>query len=127
MCVVNTDAVSNQSKTPENLLDTAKCEKNRKYLNACLNKCRHFTPFFALVNGLLRVEEEAALKCISSRLAQKWKEPYSHICRYVKSRVEINLVWPTHHCIQGSRVPEYCISLTSPQWEDKAGLHLFRQ
>ena len=53
MLVVNTDAVSYQSNTPDKCIETAKLEKKRKYLNACLNKRRNFTPFFALVDGLL--------------------------------------------------------------------------
>ena len=35
--VVKTDSISYQSKTPEKCLDTAKREKKKKYLNACLN------------------------------------------------------------------------------------------
>ena len=56
MRVVNTDAVSYQSKTPEKCMETAEREKNSNYLNSCLNKLIHFTPFVALVDGLLGVE-----------------------------------------------------------------------
>ena len=73
--VVNTDAIFYQSKTPENSLETDEGENKRKYLNACLNECRHFTPFSALVCSLPRVEVKAMIKRIASRLAQKWKEP----------------------------------------------------
>ena len=72
MCVMNIDAVSYQSKTPEKCMETAWREKKRKYLNYFLNERRHFTPFFASVYGLLGVEVEATLKCIASCLAQKW-------------------------------------------------------
>ena len=75
MRVVNTDAVSYQSKTPENCLDTTECKKKRKYLNACLNERRHFTPFVASLDGLLGVEAEATLKRVASRLTQKWQGP----------------------------------------------------
>ena len=61
MRVVNTDAVSYQSKTPEKCLETAKREKKKKYLNAYLNDHQHFTPFVALVDGPLGVEAEATL------------------------------------------------------------------
>ena len=53
MRVVNTDAVYYQSKTPEKCLETTEQEKKRKYLNACLSKRRNFTPFVALLDGLL--------------------------------------------------------------------------
>ena len=45
MCVVNTNAVSHQPKTPEKSLETAEREKNKKYLHPCLNERRKFTPF----------------------------------------------------------------------------------
>ena len=69
---------------------------------------------------------KATLKRINSSLAQKWKEPYSCTCGYVKSRVAITFVRTTHYCIQGFRVPVSHISVTRPQWEDGAVLHLFR-
>ena len=71
------------------------------------------------------VEAEATLKRIASRLAIKWKDPYSRTCGYMKSRVVNTLVRETHRCIQGGRVPASQISVTCPQWEDSAGLHLF--
>ena len=48
MRVLNTDAVSYQSKTPEKVLVTAEREKKKKYLHSCLNKRRHFTAFSGL-------------------------------------------------------------------------------
>ena len=81
MRVINTDAVSYQSKTPEKCLKTANQEKKRNYLNACLNKRRNFTPFVDLVDILLGVEAESTLKLIAILLAHKWKEMYSHTCR----------------------------------------------
>ena len=47
MRVVNTDAVSYQSKTPEKCLDTAERKNKKKYLHTCLNESQHFTPFVA--------------------------------------------------------------------------------
>ena len=73
MHVVNTDTIYYQYKTLEKCLDTAKREKKRNYLTACLNKRRHFNPFVASVDGILGVEAEATLKCIAIRLAQKWQ------------------------------------------------------
>ena len=64
-----------------------------------------------LVDGLLGVDEEVLLKGIASRLATKWKQPYSRMCGYVKSRVAITLVRATHHCIQVSWVPAHKITV----------------
>ena len=114
MRVLNTDAVSYHSKTPEKCLETAECQKKKKYLSTCLNDSRHFTPFFASMDLLIRVKVEAMLKCIASRLAQKWKDPYSCTCGYVKSKVPIPLVQATHRCIREARVPASHISVTRP-------------
>ena len=96
------------------------------YLEACLHQRRHFSPFVASVDGLMGVEATATLKRIASRLATKWKQSYLKTCEYVKSRIAITLVRATHCCIRGSRVPAHRIRVQRPQWEDGAGLNLFR-
>ena len=125
MRFVNTDVISYQTQTPEKCLETAEREKKKKYLNTYINKRRQFTTFVASVDGLLRINAEATLKCTNSQLATKGKDPYSRTCGYMKSRVAINLVSATHLCIRGERVPASQISVTRPQWEESSGLHLF--
>jgi hypothetical protein len=44
----------------------------------------------------------------------------------VNARVSIAIVRATHLCIRGSRVPTGKMCNRLPQWEDKAGLGLFR-
>ena len=78
------------------------------------------------MDGLLGVKAEATLKCISSRLVKKWKENYSRTCGYVKSIIEITIILATHRCIWGDRVSASQIRMKLPQWEDGAGLYLFR-
>ena len=75
MRVVNTDALSYVRKSPENCLHEAKRGKKKMYLEACLQQRRHFSPFFALVDGLLGVEAMDTLKKIASRLATNWRQP----------------------------------------------------
>ena len=53
MRVVNTDTQSHRTKNPERCLQEAERGKKRMYLEACLQKRRHFSPFVALVDGLL--------------------------------------------------------------------------
>ena len=96
------------------------------YLEACLQQRQHFSPFVASDDGLLGVEATATLKRIASCLASKWKQPHSKTCGYVKSRIAITLVRATHRCIRGSQVSAHKISVQMPQWEDRAGLALFR-
>ena len=53
--VLNTDATSYQSKSPEKCLETAEKAKKNNYLSACLKQHQHFTLFVVLVEGLLGV------------------------------------------------------------------------
>ena len=71
MHVVNTDALIYQTKAPEKCLHEAEKGKKKMYLEACLQQRWHFSPFVALVDGLLGVEATATLKRIASRLATK--------------------------------------------------------
>ena len=96
------------------------------YLEAFLQQRRHFSPFVVSVDGLLVVEATETLKRLSSRLSTNWKQYYSKTCGYVKIRISITLVRATHRCIRVSRVPAHWISVQWPQWEDGAGLNLFR-
>ena len=126
MRVVNTDILSYVKKTPEKRLHKDERGKNKMYLEDCLQQRRHFSPFFALVDGLLGVEATATLKRVASRLATKWRQPYSKTCGYVKIRFVITLVRATHRCLRRSRVPAHRISVQQPQWGDGVGLKLFR-
>ena len=72
MPVVNTDTKSHSVKTPTNCLQEAERGEKRMYLEACLQQRRHFSPFFASVDGLLGVEATETLKRLSSRLDTKW-------------------------------------------------------
>ena len=96
------------------------------YLEDFLQQRRHFSPFVSSVDGLMGVEATATLKRLTSHLATKWNQSYSKTCGYVKSSIAISLVRATHRCIQGSWVPVHWISVQRPQWEDVAGLNLFR-
>ena len=127
MRVVNTYALSYVSQSPDKCHQEAERGEKKMYLEACLQQRRHFSPFVASVDGILGVEATATLKRIASRLATKWRHPYSKTCGYVKSRVASTLVRATHRCLCGSRVPAHRISLQRPQWEDGAGIELFRR
>ena len=102
MRVVNTNALTHRTKDSEKCLHEAERIKKKMYLEACLQQRRHFSPFFASVDGLLGVEATATLKRLASCLATKWKQSYSKECEYVKSRIAITLVRATHHFIRGS-------------------------
>ena len=94
--VVNTDAKSYPTKTLYWCLQDAVKAKKKMYLEACLQKSLHFSPFVASVDGLLDVEAEATLKMISIRLATKFQQSYSGMCGYSKISISIILVRDPH-------------------------------
>ena len=80
MRVVNTDTLSYLKKAPEKCLHEAEKWKKKMYMKACLQQRQHFSPFVASVDRLLGMEATATLKRIASRLATKWRQPYSKTC-----------------------------------------------
>jgi hypothetical protein len=124
--VTDTDAKSNLSKDPAKVLETHEKEKKKKYLEHCHAQRRHFTPFVVSTDGLLGKEAACVLKELSTRLAKKWEKPYSVVRGYVNARMSIAIVRATHLCLRGSRIPTSQMSNRRPEWEDTAGLSLFR-
>ena len=92
MRVVNTDAHTHRMKDLVRCLHKAERGKKRMYLEAYLQKRRHFSPFVASVYGLLGLEATATLKRLASHLATKRKQSYSNTCGFVKSRIAITFV-----------------------------------
>jgi hypothetical protein len=71
-------------------------------------------------------EAKTVLKKLPCVLSEKWGKSYSEVCGYVNARVSIAIIRATHLCLRGSRVATSRMSNHRPQWEDKAGLSLFR-
>ena len=126
MHVLKTDSKSHLANTPEKCLQEAERAKKKMYLEACLQKRRHFYPFVDSVDALLSVEGTYTLKRIPSSLTKKWRQPYSRTYGYVKIKVAITLVLATHRRIRESRVPAHKISVQRLKWEDVSGINLFR-
>ena len=68
ICVFSTDNKSYLEKKSGKCLQEAARAKKKMYLEACLQKCCHFSPFASSADGLLDVEATATLKGISIRL-----------------------------------------------------------
>ena len=51
---------------------------------------------------------------------------YPAVCGYVRARISLAIARATHLCLRGSRIPAGQMSHRRPQWEDQAGLGLFR-
>ena len=124
--VTDTDQPSYRSSAPEVVIKRQETVKKKRYLEACLEQRRHFSPFVCDTYGLLGEEAVAVCKRLASMLATKWKSPYSATCGFVNARVSIAIVRATHLCLRGSRVPFRHASTKWSQWDDGAGLGLFR-
>ena len=111
--------------SPATALRTHERAKKRKYLDACLERRRHFTPLVHSVDGMLGREALTALKQCARAIAPKWKQPYSQVMGFLRARMSMAMVRATHSCLRGSRVPARLVSNVLPSWADGAGLYLF--
>jgi hypothetical protein len=124
--VVDTDAKSHITRDPLKVLEGYEKRKKAKYLAACFDQRRDFTPFVVSVDGLISKEAQKLLQRLSGLLAKKWEKPYATVCAYVRATMSFAILRATHRCIRGSRIPVAQISTPLPLWEDQAGLGLYR-
>lgn len=124
--ITDTDSKSQRAKDPMKVLENHEREKKKKYLGPCLEQRRHFTPFVVSTDGLVGREASSLLRKLSSLLAEKSGKSYSEVRGFVNARMSIAIVRATHLCLRGSRVPTSQMSSRRPEWEDGAGLGLFR-
>jgi hypothetical protein len=124
--ITDTDADSNRRRDPLKILEEHEREKKKKYLAYCIQQRRHFTPFVVSTDGLIGREGKTLLRKLSSLLAEKSGKSYSTVCGYVNSRMSIAIARATHLSLRGSRIPTSKMSVRLPQWEDCAGMNLFR-
>ena len=122
--ITDTDAPSYRGQDPTKILARHEKEKKDKYLDACVERRRQFTPLVYSVDGLLGEEARAASKRLASLLANKWKRAYSEVCGYVLSRQALALVRATSLCLRGTRDPTD--RRHRPIWECGTGLGLYR-
>eukprot|EP00978_Attheya_sp_CCMP212_P019465 scaffold54527_cov24-Attheya_sp.AAC.2 len=130
-CIVNvricdTDSNSYLSSTPEKVLRKKELEKKKKYLQPCLDSRRDFTPCVLLVDGMLATEAKELNKRLAGKIANRWKTTYPKVCGWVNARISIATLRATHLCLRGSRVPIKHICSRWSNWDDGAGLGLFR-
>jgi hypothetical protein len=99
--VADTDAPYHRGQDPHTILAKHEKEKKDKYVNACLAWRRTFTPLVFSVDELRGTEASTATKKLASRLSVKWKQTYSKVCGFVRSRLSITLVRTTSMCLRG--------------------------
>ena len=112
---------SYRNSTVEKLLEKQENEKKKKYLQPCLERRRHFTPFIATTDGMLGKEAQKFIERLVTHLAGKWKSPYSQVMAYVRGKISIAILRGTSRRIRGTRTPFHLKSYC----EDGAGINLF--
>ena len=95
------DSKSQRSTSSENVLQKHEREKKKKYLEACLDQRRHFTPFVVSTDGLLGKEAKTLLKRIAVLLSEKWEKPYSEVCGFVRARINMAIITSSNRCVSG--------------------------
>jgi hypothetical protein len=127
VAVIDTDAKSYLSMDPAKVLKIHEKRKNKHYKPLCEAQRRDFTSVVVSTDGMLGREATSVLNRLSSLLAAKWEKPYSEVCGYVRARMSVAICRATNRCLRGSRIPTSKMSSRFPQWEDQAGLGLFRR
>ena len=120
--VTDTDQPSQRGTPPDKVLAKHEKEKKTKYLVACQERQRSFTPLVFSVDGLFGKETTAAVKRLASHLAMKWSRQYSEVCGYVRSRLALALVRATGRCLRAKRCPLW--RAEKPAWSGGDGIPL---
>ena len=122
--VVDLGAPTYRGSKPQKVLARHEKDKKKKYLDACLERRRHFTPMVYSVDGMTASETSAAHRKLASLLSTKWKRTYPAVCCFVRSRMALALARSTTICLRGCRDPT--ARIRSPEWESGSGMSLYR-
>ena len=122
--ITDTDAPSYRGQDPLKVLEKHEKEKKTKYLPACLQARKQFTPLVFSVDGLAGAEAKAAGKRLASQLAAKWTRAYSEMCGFVRSRLALALVRSTSLCLRGPRADPAARG-PRPTWDSGHGVGLY--
>ena len=88
----------------EKVLKRATEQKKDKYLNACLERRRSFTPLVYSVDGLACKEARAFERRIAGLLATKWDRRYSEMAGFVRARMSLAIVRSKTMLLRGSMI-----------------------
>jgi len=98
--------------------------KKKKYLDACLERRRHFTPLVFSVDGMRGMEANNATKRVATLLAHKWSKSYNQCIQFVRSRLSIALARCITMCLRGQR--DHQLRKRQFEWgEGGGGLSLY--
>ena len=89
--VIDTDAPSHRTRSPEAILESGAKEKTKVYEQAVVERRVNFTH--------VHREAEHFLTRISANLANKWEKPYSLTCGYVRARLGFAISYGQPVCV----------------------------
>ena len=96
--------------------------KKDKYLKACLDRRRHFSPLVYSVDGLAGKETRAAERRLASLLASKLHREYSEMAFFVRTRMNLAIVRANTILLRSSRERRHINLSNFVQLEDNAGV-----
>ena len=104
VCISDTDQPSYKDDSSKKVLEAHVKRKKGKYLQACLDWRRTFTPLVYSVDGMACREARSFEKRIASLLADKWERSYSELVGYVRGRMAMSILRSNNTCLRGARV-----------------------
>ena len=122
VCISDTDANSYKDKTLKKVLEEHVKRKKDKYVQACLDRRRSFTPLVYSVTEMACKEARAFEKRIASLLSDKWNRTYSKLVGYVRGRMAMSILCSKIVCLRGTRVKRR----TVPWVDDDAAYEAMR-
>ena len=119
--VMDTDAPSYGSISPETAIKRAEQEKKRKYLPPCERRHASFTPLVTSLDGFLGSEFQTLLRALAERLVERWQRPYSQIINWIRVRVTCSIIRAGSMCLRRGRrrwrsVHEFSDGAGVPMW-----------
>ena len=103
MRITDTDAKSYVGSSSAKVLEKAAKAKKDKYLDACLERRKSFTPLVYSVDGMACKEARAFEKRVASLLASKWERRYSEMVGFVRARMSLAIVRSNTRLLRGAR------------------------
>ncbi|KAL7530323.1 hypothetical protein ACHAXR_003422, partial [Thalassiosira sp. AJA248-18] len=85
--ITDTDVRSQQNKNVSKILAKHEKEKKDKYLCACHEMRKDFTPLVYSVDGIAGREAKNVERRIATILSDKWQRSYSKMVQYVRVRI----------------------------------------
>ena len=113
--ITDTDANSYKDISSAKVLERAAKAKKAKYLQACMDRRRSFTPLVYSVDGMDYKEVKAFEKRIACLLAEKWDRPYSEMVGYVRGRMGMAVIRSNTVLLRGARVHQRTVPWV---WDD---------